>query len=189
MPLETAPGDRFVYAVNPRMAVLVTAFSPDGRPGGMAATWHTPLSFDPPLYGVAVAPERHTHSLIEGSGAFAVNFLPWGLLEALHTCGRVSGRDVDKIAVLGLSVEEGIRARVPLVSEAYAALECTLEESLELGDHTLFVGRVEAVRYRRGLLDRRLRPRLDSISPILYLGADEYCRPDPSSLTRPRVRV
>ena len=177
-----------MYAVNPRMAVLVTAFSPEGRPNGMAATWHTPLSFDPPLYGVAVAPERYTHSLIASSRAFAVNFLPWGLLEALHTCGRVSGRDMDKLAVLGLSVEEGVRVAVPLVSQAYAALECLLVDSIDLGDHTLFVGRVEAVRYRRGLLDGRMRPRLRRVSPILYLGADEYCRPDPSSLSRPRVR-
>jgi flavin reductase (DIM6/NTAB) family NADH-FMN oxidoreductase RutF len=39
----------------------------------MPAAFVTPLSFDPPLVGLAVHPSRHTHDMIKYSEEFALN--------------------------------------------------------------------------------------------------------------------
>lgn len=31
----------------------------------MPAAWHTPISADPPLYGVLISPKRHTFELLQ----------------------------------------------------------------------------------------------------------------------------
>lgn len=70
----SATTDRF-FGYYPGTVALITA-AHDGQRNVMAAGWHTALSADPPLYGVAVGRERATHALIRAGGTFGVNFLP-----------------------------------------------------------------------------------------------------------------
>jgi flavin reductase (DIM6/NTAB) family NADH-FMN oxidoreductase RutF len=39
----------------------------------MPAIWRMPLSFNPPLIGIALAPEHETYGMIVKARAFAVN--------------------------------------------------------------------------------------------------------------------
>jgi len=41
----------------------------------MPAIWCMPLSFNPPLVGVAIAPEHETYRIIMDAGAFGTNWL------------------------------------------------------------------------------------------------------------------
>jgi len=129
----------FLY---PRFTVLLSA----GRenPNVMTASWSTPVSVDPPLIGVLVAPERHTHGLVEDDGAFGVNVPDHDLVEESYYVGSESGADVDKFAETGLTTFAGDETGTPLIEECAAALECSLEKTVETGDHDLLVGRVEA---------------------------------------------
>ena len=45
------------YHHYPRIAVVITARGA-GRDNAMAAAWHTPISFSPPLYGVVISAKR-----------------------------------------------------------------------------------------------------------------------------------
>ncbi|RMF07661.1 MAG: flavin reductase, partial [Candidatus Neomarinimicrobiota bacterium] len=54
----------------------------------MAAAWNTGVSFDPPLFGVAISPKRFTHGMIVESGEFTCNFLPFRQRNLIHRCGR-----------------------------------------------------------------------------------------------------
>jgi flavin reductase (DIM6/NTAB) family NADH-FMN oxidoreductase RutF len=70
----------------------------------------------------------------------------------------------------------------PILSEAYASLECRLIDHKTYGDHTLFVGQVLAVHYSRGAFDDEGKPRIDLVRPVLYLGADWYVTTDAASI-------
>ena len=52
---------------------------------------------------VVVRPTRYTYTLIEESSAFTVNVPASGMEAVLAFCGCNSGREIDKISVLGLS--------------------------------------------------------------------------------------
>ncbi len=175
----------FFRVASPRLVALITSGS-IREPNAMAATWHSPISFNPPLYGVSVAPKRFTHSLIRETGSFGVNLLPYGMMDSVHTCGRVSRRErEDKLELAGIKVFRGPEMGIPLVMGAYASMECELVEEIELGDHTWFVGEVRSVLVegtRRGVID------LSVVEPLLYLGNDLYVTVDRDSVRRGNVR-
>ena len=170
----------FYSVVNPRSVALITSETVDGRANAMAATWHTPLSFDPPLYGVSISPKRATHDMVKRAKGYGVNLLPLEMVRSIHVCGRTSfSENPDKLAKAGLSVFRGPVLGLPLIKEAYACLEVRVVKEVEVGDHTLFVGEVVSVLaedvYSRGLLD------LGRVRPSLYRGKDRYLTVDPGS--------
>lgn len=111
----------------------------DGKDNIMSASWVFPLSADPPMFGVAIAPKRHSFVVIRDGKAFAINIPGPELEDAVRLCGTESGRDKDKFAATGLTKEEG--KKVPLIKECSASIECELVEQIKIGDHVIFMGK------------------------------------------------
>ncbi len=63
----------------------------------MPAAWHTPISADPPLYGVLISPKRHTFELLQKKNGFTVNFLEHDQAHLIAKIGSTSGRDINKL--------------------------------------------------------------------------------------------
>lgn len=144
------------YLLSPIRVALISA-SWKGKDNFMPASWCFPLSFEPQLFGVAVAPKRFTHGLIKGSREYVINLPGEGLKGAVEKHGRVSGRDCDKFAVAGLTREKSGKVSAPSIRECLASIECRVVQELETGDHTVFVGEVLDVKVRgsgRGLYQK-----------------------------------
>lgn len=123
-------------------AVLAVARGHAAVPNIITLAWVAPLSHNPPLLMISVSPRRYTHGLIKAGGEVTINVPPWELLEEVAFCGRVSGRDVDKFAETALTPAPSARVKPPGIEQCLATLECTLEQSVEAGDHTAFILRV-----------------------------------------------
>jgi flavin reductase (DIM6/NTAB) family NADH-FMN oxidoreductase RutF len=54
-------------------------------------------------------------------------------------CGNCSGRDVDKLATIGLTPAAASRVRAPLIAECYANLECRVVDTRAVNRYCLFV--------------------------------------------------
>ncbi len=165
--------DRYYHYAFPMQTVLVTCNDETGKTNIITLAWHTPLSQNPPLYGISISPKRYTHDMIEKTREFIVNFIPYSYVEAAHYCGTHSGREIDKICTTGLTLIPSKKLHVPRIKEGYAHLECTLTQSIPLADHTFFVGEVIAVSadenaFRDDLL------RTDLIHPLYYIGENSY---------------
>ena len=143
--------------------------------------WHTGLSFSPPLYGISVSPKRFSFELILKSGEFSVNFLEFKYRDIVEKWGSVSGKEVDKLRLAQVNFKNGVKTDVPVLDIAYVIHECELVEHYKLGDHTLFVGLVKATHYREDYFDNKTMLRVDSVSPLLYLGKHVYITVDPES--------
>jgi flavin reductase (DIM6/NTAB) family NADH-FMN oxidoreductase RutF len=117
---------------------IVTTSDAGGRPSGLTLSAFASVSLDPPLVLVCVDHKSQTYPALLERGRFAVNLLG-GDHEALSR--RFATASPDKF--------EGVSYRssplgLPLLEGALAHLECvTLNTHVE-GDHTIFVGRVEA---------------------------------------------
>jgi len=118
---------------------FVTA-APDGEPSGLIVNSLTSVSLDPPL--VAFCPSRRslTWARMRRARRFGVNVL-----------GRRHERFARRVAPAGadrfadLDWETG-RGGVPLLTDALAVLECETVAEHPAGDHSIVVGRVEALR-------------------------------------------
>lgn len=161
------------YHHYPAVAAVVTARVGE-KANAMAAAWHSSLSFDPPLYGVAISPKRFTHGLILEAGEFGVNFLPFDRAGIIAAVGGSTGREVDKFEAFKIAEEKPVLTSAPILAEAYAAYECKLVSHHTCGDHTWFVGEIVMVHQVEGALTDEGIIDLSSVEPAMYLGADRY---------------
>ncbi len=121
--------------------VLVTSKF-ENKESIITLAWTTPVSHSPPLLAISIGKERFTHNIIKNSGEFAVNLLSLEMLNKIVGCGSVSGKDIDKFRAFSLQKERAKYISSPLIKESFAFIECKVDGSFDVGDHTLFIGRV-----------------------------------------------
>ncbi len=169
------PPRRANRLLNAGCVVFVTAQN-GGRSNFMPAAWVSPVSHEPPLCCVAVAPKRFTHDLIASSGCFGLAVPGLDLIEKVRRAGDISGADVsDKFAEIGLTAVSGSKLGVPRIEECLANLECRVVNTLTTGDHTLFIGRVVAAEADPRAFDETwLLPADRSLRPVHHLGGEWF---------------
>ena len=159
------------YPVVPAVVVIKSGDELDA----LACAWHVALSFDPPLFAVAISPTRHSYKLLKKSGEFTANFLTFDNIGIIAAVGRTSGNEIDKFSTYKIKTLPSSEIETPVLKAAYAAYECKVVKSYKTGDHVLFIGEVLAVHQRGNAFDKKSRiPDLKSVTPALYLGVDHY---------------
>lgn len=123
-----------------RFATGVTVITAEagGRVRGMTANAFMSGSLSPPLCLISIGRSARMHGHVSAAGHFGVNILAEGQ-EALGT--HFAGRSVDQV-----NVEFERVGKVPLLKHASAVIAAEIEARHDCGDHTLFVGRILAMR-------------------------------------------
>lgn len=92
----------------------------------MTIGWGTVgIDWSRPIFIAYVRESRYTKQLLEDNGEFTIN-VPVGEAPRaiLSLCGRKSGRDMNKIEKLNLTLEEPLEISVPGIKELPLTLEC-----------------------------------------------------------------
>jgi flavin reductase (DIM6/NTAB) family NADH-FMN oxidoreductase RutF len=134
--------------LNPRPVALITCCDTAGTPNVLSVTWTMPVSHEPPVIAISIAPSRHSHSLLLETNEFVLNIVGQSFHKAVETCGNCSGKSIDKFAQAGLRTQKSLCVRPPRIAGALGYLECHIEERRAVGDHSLFLAsvlRAEAV--------------------------------------------
>jgi flavin reductase (DIM6/NTAB) family NADH-FMN oxidoreductase RutF len=151
-----APDPRVFKDVLSRFAsgvTVVTTLS-DGVHHGLTVSSFASVSASPPRVLVCLGNETDSKPLVERAGHFAV-----------HILGRdqaALGMRFAKIGASSADLFEGLAHRVertgsPVLADCLAWLDCRVADTLLVGDHTVFVGAVEAAGSHGGDLE-----------PVLY---------------------
>jgi len=130
---------RDVLGCYPTGVCVVTAQDAGGRRLGLVVGSFTSISLDPPLVGFLPDKQSQTWPAIEQTGRFCVNVLG---SHQLDLCRRFSAKGDDKFGDLAHCASPSGQ---PLLDDALAWIDCTIERVLEIGDHWLVVGAVEAL--------------------------------------------
>jgi len=154
------------------VAIVTTAWR--GMTNAAPIAWTAPLSMEPPLIGTVIHPHRHTADMIRFSEEFAINIPGPSLLKQTAFLGSQTGLNTNKLEAAGLNVFHGERIDAPLIEGCLAWIECGLQDVIQIGDHTLFVGKVVRVQ----ALDEAYAQvwKLDErrYSPLTYIGGTKY---------------
>jgi flavin reductase (DIM6/NTAB) family NADH-FMN oxidoreductase RutF len=94
------------------------------------------------MISAAIRSNRYSYGIIKDSGEFTVNIPLAEQVEIADQCGTLSGKDIDKFARFNLTAVRGSLSCAPMIDECPISMECKLEQTLELGSHTVFIGRV-----------------------------------------------
>ena len=130
--------------------LLLGSYVAEGRPNLMTIGWGTlGTVWGKPLWVVLVRPSRHSFAAVERSGCFTVNVPPPSLAAACELCGTRSGREVDKFAACGLTVEKAVAVDAPAVAECPIVYECRTVHSNDVDPRRLSK-EIAATAYPRG---------------------------------------
>lgn len=157
----------------PGMVALVTA-EWEGTRNIMSAGWHSYISIEPPMYGVAIGEQRFTHHLVKNSGAFAIHFVPAEYAEYIQQAGTLTGAEGDKFERLGIEFERGELISAPILKEAYVAYECKVVDIQRYGDHDWIVGTIEMFHKDAECFTDKGLPNWEKLNIPLYLGRSKY---------------
>ena len=123
---------------------IITTIGDDAKPYGLTATAFTSVSLEPALVLVCIDKRAESHPHFHTSRVFAVNFLAIDQQE-LSRRFAVSGGD----KFTGITLREGVTG-APILADVLGHLECRTTDVCEGGDHTIFIGQVEAADAREG---------------------------------------
>ncbi|TYS15039.1 flavin reductase family protein [Rossellomorea vietnamensis] len=157
----------------PGMVALVTV-SHQGEDNIMAAGWHSYISYEPPIYGVAIGRERHTYGLVKAAGEFAINFVPARFAEFIQQSGVYSGSEENKFEIGKMEFERGKTTNAPILKEAYVAYECKTIDVNSYGDHDWFAADITTFYKDEELFDENGLPDFGKLAIPLYLGRSLY---------------
>ncbi len=118
---------------------VLTGESKDGRVSAATVNWVTQASFEPPLVAVGVKVDSAGHEVIKDAGAFALNVLGKGQQSLAFDFFKPQERDGNSVG--GASFRSG-KTGAPILESTPAYVECRLVDTVEQGDHSLFVGEV-----------------------------------------------
>lgn len=129
---------------------IVTAVDSDGSPQGMTCTSLTSVTVTPPTLLVCLRIDSATLRAVRHSGAFAVNLLH---CDSRATAELFAAPCPDRFARTQWRMSA---ANLPwLVEDAFAIAECQVRHLIDVGEHTVVLGAVEALVQ-------------DSANPLLY---------------------
>jgi len=161
----------------PKVPVIVTA-SAHGMDDAMTAAWHSSISLEPPLYGIAIASKRFTYQLIAESREFGINFIPYQKASLAAAIGGISGERMDKFERLSIHKDKPSETMAPILKDAYATYECKLVDEKPYGDHIWVVGEIVAMHFGEEAFTPAGILNLDEVEPLLYMGSDSYTSTD-----------
>ncbi|HEV7733156.1 MAG TPA: flavin reductase family protein [Candidatus Binatia bacterium] len=120
---------------------VVTVREGDER-HGMSGSWVTQVSGDPPLLLAAVDRAHRTHGVIERTGTFALNVVGERGRHLEDYFHSAAAERADNLATVAYDDGTG---GLPLLNGAMVSLECRVQQSHGVGDHTLFIATIERI--------------------------------------------
>lgn len=108
---------------------------------GMTASSFTSVSLNPPLVLVSVDRRNRTHSMIQSERAFGVHILSSDQQGISNRAAGFQGEEGNWLLDVGHRTEA---TGAPILDECLAWMDCTLWAEYDGGDHTLFIGEIQA---------------------------------------------
>ncbi len=132
---------------------IIGSRSDAGELNGMIADWLMQVSFKPRLVGCSFENDATTLKNVHATGLFSVNVLPVDAIELAatfaqpHDATKVKGRSEESRSLIydklrDVPYSRGDQTDCPLLDDALAWLECSAEQFVPAGDHTLVIGSV-----------------------------------------------
>ncbi|MBX3605494.1 MAG: flavin reductase family protein [Piscinibacter sp.] len=164
----------------PRPIALVTTLSAGGVANAAPFSMFNMLGEDPPIVMLSInrlkdGRLKDTAANILRSGEFVVHISDEAIAAKMHACGESLPPEVSELERFGLHPAASRTVAPPRIAEAPVAFECVLHEKLETESRYVFIGRVQWLHARDGLVDSATwRVRLQDYHPVGRFGASFY---------------
>ena len=130
---------------SPNPVTIVCTQKPDGSTNLATVSWWTYLSYNPGMIAYAMAKTSYSGEMVRSSKKVILTIPGAEIADAVMGCGMSTGRNTDKIAKLGIEMQAVPDSEIQIPLHSRVAIQCSLKEYHEVGDHYLYVCNVEQV--------------------------------------------
>jgi len=135
--------------VTPRPIAWVASCNPDGGVNLAPFSSYTFVSYNPAKILISVGPGvdvlKDTLVNIQARGEFTVSSVTPEFLEPMADSSFAYDNEESEAEILGIALEQASSVATPFVAGVVAAMECILDQIIEVGDrdrHRLIIGTV-----------------------------------------------
>ena len=121
---------------------VVGATDKGERRNAMTLNFATQVSFDPKWIGIGVEHEAFTHGLIAAAGVFSLCLIDREDRAIVRKFTKPVTVDLAAHTLNEFPYFDGAATGAPVLLQAVAYVECEVRQSVEIGNHTLFLGEV-----------------------------------------------
>ena len=137
-----------VMATFPSGVVVVTAYGPDGLPRGLTVSAFCAVSLEPPLALACIAKTSNTLPAVQHTRGFTANILAAGREQLAR---RMATKLSDKFDGIAWARSDSGLGGPVIAEDAAAYAVCTLQQTIEAGDHWILIGSVVDGGHRPGV--------------------------------------
>ena len=130
---------------SPNPVTLVCTQKPNGSTNLATVSWWTYLSFNPAMIAYAMAKTSFSGEMVRENKKVVLTIPGAAIKDAVMGCGMSTGRDTNKIAKLGIKMQSIPDSSIQIPERTRVAIQCTLKEYHEVGDHYLYICNVDQV--------------------------------------------
>ncbi|MEH7118052.1 flavin reductase family protein [Neobacillus vireti] len=173
-----------IGSIIPRPIAFVTTISKDGVLNGAPFSYFNIVSSNPPMISLSIqrslGKQKDTAKNIIESKQFVVHIVDEQNVDKINKTAANLPPDESEIDLANLTPVKSVKISIPGVKEAKIRMECSLEQSLELGGSDspgcdLIIGKVvqfhiESEIYANGRIDPR------GLAAVSRLAGDNYAK-------------
>lgn len=154
--------------VYPTPVWVIGTYDREGKPNMMTAAWGGVCCSKPPCVAVSLREATFSHGNILEQKAFTVNIAVEKFAEQADYFGISTGHNADKLAATGLHAVKSDKVAAPYIDEFPLVLECRLQQVVEIGLHTQFVGEIIDVKADESIIGDKDVPDIEKLQPLVF---------------------
>ena len=168
--------------VVPRPIALVTTMTDAAIVNAAPFSYFNVLGEDPPILIISADARpngqmKDTVRNILTNKQFVVNLVDEAIAEKMHGAAVDAPSDMSEIDLVGFTTAASQRIKPPRIAESPVSFECELHTQLDFKTRLLFIGQIQWMHVRDGIIDPANMRRLpDTYHPVGRLYANRYCR-------------
>ncbi len=155
--------------LHPRLVCLIVA--KDSKTNVMALSWITPI--EEKIIGISIRKRSYTYSIIKKTKEFTVNIPSKKMLNKVWIAGTVSGKDTDKLKLLKLELENGIKISTPHIKNCLGFLECKVIKKIPFEIHNFVIANIVSS-FSSNFSNELLKEGSDI---LMHVGKKIFCTP------------
>jgi len=130
---------------SPNPVVIVCTRRPDGGTNLATVSWWTYLSYNPGMIAYAMAKTSFSGEMVRTNKKVILTVPGAAMAENVIHCGSTTGHDTNKIEKFGIAMQTLPTSDIQIPLHSRVAIQCTMREFVETGDHYLYICNVDAV--------------------------------------------
>ncbi|MFV0366185.1 MAG: flavin reductase [Mangrovibacterium sp.] len=169
-------------------ALVIGTYAEDGMPNIMTAAWIGICNSHPLSIAVSLRPATMSHGNILRTKSFTVNVPSVRFAPHMDYVGVISGHDENKSEKFGLTPMRD-QVNAPCIKEFPISIECELTDTINIGSHTQFIGKVIDTKIDPQFLKANGTIDVEALQPLIYQNNMYYSYGVPVAKSRDAYKV